>query len=262
MKGQLLIYLILLTTFCHGQNRERVTVYFSSNDYMLDDYSKSRIDSAVKNIAIKEILISAYCDSVGNISYNDSLSIKRGQTVRAYLEGKQLGESKINMKAYGKRAPLNKNTTEAERALNRRAEIVFVLKDTTTIKIEDAEVGSTVRMKNLNFIGGRHTLVPQSIPILEGLLNTLKNNPTLEIEIDGHICCKLASQGDGEDFDDGSTNLSLNRAKAIYDYLIAHEIEASRLSYKGFGATHKLVPEYSEADMAMNRRVEIKIIKK
>ena len=90
----------------------------------------------------------------------------------------------------------------------------------------------------------------------------MRENPSLVIEIQGHICC--IGSGDGPDFDDNNRNvLSVNRAKAVYEYLVQNGIEKSRLSYAGFGADSKLVwPENTEAARESNRRVEIKILKK
>jgi outer membrane protein OmpA-like peptidoglycan-associated protein len=55
--------------------------------------------------------------------------------------------------------------------------------------------------------------------------------------------------------------LSVNRAKAVYDYLEDKGIETNRMAYKGFGATKLLFPDArSEDRMKKNRRVEILII--
>ena len=130
------------------------------------------------------------------------------------------------------------------------------IKDTTTKK------GSNIILKNMNFIGGRHYLLEQSLPALTELLNALTDHPSLEIEIDGHICCTFGNE-DGIDLDTNTPDLSVNRAKAIYEYLISKGISPARLSYKGFGHRQPLVyPEDTEDKRTMNRRVEIKIIKK
>jgi outer membrane protein OmpA-like peptidoglycan-associated protein len=91
----------------------------------------------------------------------------------------------------------------------------------------------------------------------------LKDHPTYKIELDGHVCCQPEwDLTDALDFDSGDNHLSLNRAKAVYDYLVRNGIDASRLSYKGFGGRFHLVPENTEEDALKNRRVEIRIIGK
>jgi outer membrane protein OmpA-like peptidoglycan-associated protein len=54
----------------------------------------------------------------------------------------------------------------------------------------------------------------------------------------------------------------VNRAKAVYDFLVKKGIDAKRLTYKGFGSSKKLVEEVTEIDRITNRRVEIKIVNK
>jgi flagellar motor protein MotB len=57
-------------------------------------------------------------------------------------------------------------------------------------------------------------------------------------------------------------DLSTQRAKAIYSFLVANEIYPGRLSYKGFGSTQPIysLPEKDEKERAANRRVEILIV--
>jgi outer membrane protein OmpA-like peptidoglycan-associated protein len=90
----------------------------------------------------------------------------------------------------------------------------------------------------------------------------MQKNPTLEIEIRGHICCKLHSE-DGMDIDTRTYSLSLNRAKHIRDQLVEAGISTERMKYIGFAGTKPLIePELTADDRNRNRRVEIKILKK
>jgi outer membrane protein OmpA-like peptidoglycan-associated protein len=278
----LLIFYFLALPFSNAQRIEKAIVYFEFNRYDLDRLSKSKIDSFLIHGDILKISIEGHCDSVGSNPYNDVLSIRRADAVKRYFIEKTIGEKKIITAGRGKREPINKNLTEQDRALNRRAEITLFLKtepaaslektatvsdntmpvtDSTAIKLENAEVGSSIRLENLNFVGGRHVLLPKSEPTLTMLLNTMKTNPTLEIQIQGHVCC-IGEDEDGLDFDTKTYNLSVNRAKMIYDFLISNGIDEKRLSYRGFGARYKLVEELTEEDRSTNRRVEIRIVKK
>jgi outer membrane protein OmpA-like peptidoglycan-associated protein len=90
----------------------------------------------------------------------------------------------------------------------------------------------------------------------------MKNNPGLEVEIRGHICCSAVNE-DGLDIDTGERVLSRNRAREIYQYLINNGITANRLSYLGMGGSQKIIAEESsEEDRTTNRRVEFIIIKR
>ena len=133
---------------------------------------------------------------------------------------------------------------------------------TKNITDSSTVVGTNIILKNLNFVGGKHVLLEESIPILAELLKVLKDYPRLEIEIQGHVCCAYGVE-DGLDIETHTYNLSINRARAVYEYLIDKGIAAGRLSYKGFGHQFPLVyPEDTEAKKTTNRRVEIKILKK
>jgi outer membrane protein OmpA-like peptidoglycan-associated protein len=98
-------------------------------------------------------------------------------------------------------------------------------------------------------------LYPESKPIREELLQALKNNPKLKIEIQGHICCAL-----GKDKEE----IALKRCVATYDYLISKGIDKTRLSYKSYDSTQPIfpIPEKTEEQRKANRRVEILIIDK
>jgi outer membrane protein OmpA-like peptidoglycan-associated protein len=271
MKIIFFTFSLFMTAFnCFGQNVENLTLHFGFNKFKIEKKYKLIIDSAVDGKAFQEINIEAHCDAVGSMDYNDSLSLKRAMGVKNYLISKNINENNIKVSAFGKRVPIAKNA-----AMNRRAEIRFVFKPLDSIRkietiekvavdslgINNLEVGATIRLDNINFIGGEHYFVEGSIRSLVRLLTTLELYPNLEIEIQGYICC--TSDGtDGYDNSTGTPNLSVNRAKAVYDFLVKKGIDAQRLTYKGFGSSKKLVEEITENDRITNRRVEIKILKK
>jgi outer membrane protein OmpA-like peptidoglycan-associated protein len=269
----LFLEIIFHSSVCLSQTTQNLSIFFEFNKYFLDKISMNKIDSILMGNQVLSVSINAHCDSIGNNSYNDNLSTERAMEVKKYLISKNISESLITTKGSGKRFPLNNNENDKARAMNRRAEIVFTVetlqvipiadtisRDTTTIDIEKVEIGSTFRLENLNFEPGSHKLKKKSLTTLDLLFNTMKTNPDLVIEIHGHVCC--IPFGEGFDFDTRTNNLSANRAKAIYEYLIKNGIDKKRLSYKGFGADHKLVEERSREDEDKNRRVEIKIINK
>jgi outer membrane protein OmpA-like peptidoglycan-associated protein len=135
---------------------------------------------------------------------------------------------------------------------------------TTAVNIQEQikEGKSNIVLNNLNFEGGRHVLLPSSQPTLQAIVEVMKNNPGLEVEIRGHICCSAVNE-DGLDIDTGERVLSRNRAREIYQYLINNGITANRLSYRGMGGSQKIIAEESsEEDRTTNRRVEFIIIKR
>jgi outer membrane protein OmpA-like peptidoglycan-associated protein len=90
----------------------------------------------------------------------------------------------------------------------------------------------------------------------------MRKYPDLKIEIQGHICCALQGE-DGYDHGLKNNQLSLNRAKVVYLFLVRNGIDKNRMTYKGFGASRKRFPEEkTKQEQELNRRVEIKIIEK
>ncbi len=127
---------------------------------------------------------------------------------------------------------------------------------------DDSESDLNIKLNNINFVGGTPNFLPESRDALLELLFVMKKYPELKIEIQGHICCQDPEAGDGWDMVNENYNLSVNRAKAVYDYLVLNGISTDRLRYKGFAATKKLYPEEkNEFQRSQNRRVEIQILK-
>ncbi len=119
-------------------------------------------------------------------------------------------------------------------------------------KLTVAKPGEKLKLDNLNFQLNTFAITNESRSKMYELLEVMKRNPQMKIQIQGHICCM---QNDKQD-------LSTKRAKAIARFLELNEIDKNRVSYKGFGVTEPLfaIPEKSEEERAANRRVEIEII--
>ncbi|WP_460554920.1 OmpA family protein [Ferruginibacter profundus] len=270
MKLTLLYSLLLLPFFVPAQNETGTAVYFDFNKHQLTPSAKATLDSFI-NIAAGQTAIElrGYCDGIGNNAYNDRLSVQRVQAVKKYLLQNKLPLAAFTIsRGYGKRKPVNGNSTATERQANRRVDIAASLNtvtDNVSTQLQDTAVkaGSNIILQNINFIGARHQLLPESYPVLKDLLGALKKNKNLVIQIQGHICC-LPGNVDGLDEETGLNNLSEARAKAIWEYLIKNGIAATRLSYIGVGHNQPLFdyPEKNETEAKLNRRVEIKIISK
>jgi outer membrane protein OmpA-like peptidoglycan-associated protein len=241
---------------------------------------------------IVKIDMMGYCDSVGGNAYNDYLSRQRVVAIYDYLKSRGLPDTLFGkMKGEGKRLPLNDNGDENKRSLNRR--VVMILYRTpftpaffkvstpneptgnisagdskrspTTPSLtlaeffrDSARAGKSFVLRNLNFEVGRHVLLPYSDTVLKELLKIMLDSPRLKIEIRGHVCC-IPPTLDGLDADTRTEDLSIRRARFVYEYLRQRGVKASRMSYHGFGASQKLYPEErNEQEEEMNRRVEIK----
>ncbi len=117
------------------------------------------------------------------------------------------------------------------------------------------EAGARVRLNNIFFERTKFNLLPASFPELNRLIKTLKDNPTLEIRLEGH------TEVFGKPKD--QKNLGLNRVKAVKTYLVNEgKIDTKRIKLKSFGGTRPLSRELTEEARALNRRVEINILRK
>ena len=293
------ISFILVATVLTAQKHSSVSVNFDFNKYEITPATASTLDSLISfirsNLFNFNIELYGHCDSIGSNEYNDSLSVKRTEAVKNYLAGNGVQSNTITKEeGLGKRQPVNNNASDYERFLNRRVVVTLTSIEIPVIaapvvaeaklpeqkKEESIEIpvnktisdvvldpktkiGTKIRLKNLNFIGSRHILLPESIMPMMELIEIMEKNPNLEISIEGHICCRIGKE-DWLDDDLGTYNLSEMRAKTVYDYLIKMGIDAQRLSYKGFGHMYPIYsyPEYNEDERIANRRVEIRIIKK
>lgn len=279
------ITLILVTQVLFAQKQTTMTLHFDTDKYNIRPKEAALLDSLASTIRTGiRIEISGHCDVRGSDEYNNALSVQRAKSVEIYLLAKGVDASMITkQEGYGETMPLVDARIIAMHSINRRVEIIITtpeekivevpvekpiekpVEKTLTRTIEDTATkkGTTIVLKNLNFVGGNHILLPESIPIIEELLAVMKNNPQLVISIQGHVCCENGNV-DGVDFATGDRNLSVARAAAVHNYLEKNGIAANRISYQGFGHRFPIYPypEKSDEERVTNRRVEIVIISK
>lgn len=130
-----------------------------------------------------------------------------------------------------------------------------------TVEMSRIKVGQNVVFENILFHGNSAKVLPESLPVLDGLVATMMRNPGLYIEIQGHVNCPT-HWGDCDKKNEFNMQLSVSRAKAVYDYLSEKGTATQRMSYKGFGSSMMLYPDArSEDKMMKNRRVEIVVLK-
>ena len=96
-------------------------------------------------------------------------------------------------------------------------------------------------------------LLRSSYRVLDGVIMILRDNPSLIVYINGHT-----SSGNNGDADQNII-LSQNRANRVKKYLESQGIDSKRLIAEGFGGTKPLNNGNSEAEKALNRRVELKL---
>ncbi|MDD4553292.1 MAG: OmpA family protein [Bacteroidales bacterium] len=120
------------------------------------------------------------------------------------------------------------------------------------IPLKPIKVGEKVVLKNIFFDTDQYSLKDQSMVELDKLVDFLKKNPKLKIEISGHT--------DNIGTSVHNLELSQNRAKAVFDFLSGHGIDGKRMTYKGYGFNDPVDSNDTESGRANNRRTEFKVI--
>lgn len=108
-------------------------------------------------------------------------------------------------------------------------------------------------LNNIFFDTDKFDLKPESKEELAIVVDLMKTNAGMVIEISGHT--------DNQGAADYNLRLSESRAKSVVTNLIAAGIPASRLKFKGYGATKPAVANDTEANRALNRRIEMVVLK-
>lgn len=120
---------------------------------------------------------------------------------------------------------------------------------TIDLLLEPLEIGGKIKVNPIYFVQSKSSILDDSYSELIYLYNILKENPSMEIQIEGHT----DNVGDLEDL----IKLSFDRAEAIKSYLVDHGIDNNRITTKGYGAGLPLTNNRDESERSKNRRVEI-----
>ena len=281
-----LLLLICLSSSIKSQEKSnKISLYFPTSGYELDKASINILELNIPILNVDSIYVYAFCDNRGSEAFNFALSEKRKDAVISWLKTSPTVNGlpyTINSQSFGELKPLNKNQNELDWKLNRRVDVMWTLKkpiskkevvpiksnenqkDSSKVNLKEQiekskKSGVSLVLPNINFIGGRDEFREESYESLRELLAIMKEQSDLKIEIQGHVCC--TDGRDGPNILTGKGNLSEDRAKAVFDYLVRNGIAEKRMRYKGFAGSKKLVyPEVTKSDQQKNRRVEIQIL--
>jgi len=254
---QLVIIFVLLCNIMLAQDEYKHVVYFDTDEYVVPSTEKSRLLLFIQNlhdIDIEKISIFGFCDDRGTDNYNMSLSQDRAEAIKTIFSNNEIDQSKItNVDGKGE---ILLNIVHVEdlhkiRGLNRKVEIIVqpvpvveeieevvvekpkvVKKETHEILKSDVKAGDKILLKNILFKTGYSYLLPESKKVLEKIAKTLVERDDIYFTIQGHVCCTQNSR-DAVDRRTKKRNLSVARAKYIYDYLSKKGVSKSRMKYVG-----------------------------
>lgn len=287
----ILIFLCFIHFFVWAQDSIIAVIHFPFNQFNFPEIEKFFLQNTIRtdtSYILKKITIIGHTDQIGSTKYNQQLSEKRANAVKQQLVKFGIAETLMTaVVGKGERELISTLYNEKERQKNRRVIVNFYYnkkvkptiktivpkkenkketdEDDKTLseKIRDTSTkkGDKIVLKYINFEGGRHVFLQSSHVALDELYDAMMNIPTLIINIEGHICCNENGE-DGLDIDTQTNDLSVRRAKAVYEFLLTKGINEQRMTYEGFGRKFPITLERSEYEKMLNRRVEIKIIDK
>jgi outer membrane protein OmpA-like peptidoglycan-associated protein len=107
--------------------------------------------------------------------------------------------------------------------------------------------------KTILFNSGKSSFKNESYTVLQSITSILKEYPNSKFQIEGHC--------DSDGANDMNQTLSENRAAAVKNYLVENGIAIDRLRSTGFGETKPIATNKTATGKALNRRVEISLIK-
>jgi outer membrane protein OmpA-like peptidoglycan-associated protein len=240
MKWILLLFLNMLIVSASAQTEVRkdsIAVLFPHNNAVIDDVEI--LQTALNKITgpVSKIVLVGYTDSVGKVSDNRLLASKRINSVLVLLQKSKWKAVKIET--------VNANETSgfqhSNLALNRRVDVLIFAKSEE--KPLSVELDKPINL-NINFENSKAIVLEESLPNMKKLLDIMLADSTLNVRLNGHVCCQSAHE------------LSFERANTVLIYLNKHGVARSRLYAQGFSNTKPLVPDVSQENHAINRRVE------
>jgi outer membrane protein OmpA-like peptidoglycan-associated protein len=273
---KLLLISLLFSQLLIAQKEMTHEVYFETDKFEVPPTEHNRLLmflSKIESIDIAKISIYGFTDDRGSDSYNLKLSQDRANSIKTIFSNNEFDESVIT-NVDGKGEILLKLVKEDDlskiRGLNRKVEIIVSSvfppkpKDTpevveakkreaTELLKGDLEAGDKFELNNILFKTGYSKLLPESKETLKELAEILVERKDLYFTIQGHVCCTKNSR-DAIDRKTKKRNLSVARAKFIYDYLAKQGVSKRRMKYVGMRRKFPLGGEPK-----LDRRVEILI---
>jgi outer membrane protein OmpA-like peptidoglycan-associated protein len=265
----------------YAQTELKHEVYFETDKYEVPETEQNRLLLFIlqlQKLNLDKVSIYGFCDDRGTDSYNMTLSQNRADAIKDIFSNYEIEESLIsNVDGKGEILLKIVETKDASiiRGLNRKVEIIASTKvedepekevasksdkkpvkkseRTASILKGNLEVGDKILLENILFKTNYSYVMPESRKTLEKIAKVLKERDNLYFTIQGHVCCTQNAR-DAIDKKTRKRNLSVARAKNIYDYLAKKGVDKRRMKYVGMRRKFPL-----GGDPKFDRRVEIVI---
>lgn len=120
-------------------------------------------------------------------------------------------------------------------------------------KLRPVSIGTSINLESVLFKQSTPEMLPESYDELDMVVDFLKINPTVEIELAGHT----DNAGDAEE----NLKLSKTRVAIVKKYITARGIADKRIQGIGYGGGKPIATNRTEEGRRLNRRVEFKIVR-
>jgi OmpA-OmpF porin, OOP family len=187
------------------------------------------------------------------IVYED---LEDGEEIGVATSNPTTGEYKVSL-PYGKRYAIR---AEAKDFISISKNYDLTQKGTfKEIKGEDLfvaaiQTGTPILLGNIFFVFGKSDLEEASFYELDRMVQLLKDNNNMLIEVQGHT--------DNVGSTDANQKLSQQRADAVRNYMLSKKVSPERVKSNGFGESKPIAPNTTTEGQAKNRRVEFEILRK
>ena len=120
------------------------------------------------------------------------------------------------------------------------------------VDIRGCEIKDEIRLPGVNFASNSDRLLPGAEGVLNDAAATLRKNPSIRVEVEGHT--------DSDGAADYNESLSARRAATVHDYLVARGVSPDRMTVRGYGESQPIADNSTREGKAQNRRVVLGIV--
>lgn len=222
--------------------KPKVVRYFLAGNVVANDQSSTAIDSATVRIL----------PDTSDIQISELPTNSEGKFGKQPVEEGKSYTLLVQRKGFiSKREPFSMD--------GRAIPPIFLTKELTdttfnvTIRLDKLELNKTFVLENIYYDLNKYNIRPDAAIELDKLVQILKDNPTMKIELSSHT--------DARATDAYNMTLSQNRAESAVSYLNSKGIDADRMIAKGYGERELIVPNAkTEEEHQRNRRTEFTIL--
>jgi OOP family OmpA-OmpF porin len=122
------------------------------------------------------------------------------------------------------------------------------------VDINGCEITDVIQLPGVNFVSGSDRLLPGTAQILTDAAATLRKYPSMVVEVAGHT--------DSDGTAANNLGLSERRANTVRDFLVKAGVPPGNLSARGYGEARPIADNATARGKAINRRVELRILRR